>query len=80
MSPSLAASGVAVVWLTVGLVTVAAVTAMLIALVRHAILIGRTVSRFRDEIAPITEEINALSAANARVAASMRRSSGPSRS
>lgn len=75
MSPSLGASGVAIVWLTVGLVTVVAITAMLIALVRHGILIGRTVSRFREEIAPITEEISALSAANARAAATMRRGS-----
>jgi len=77
MSPSVGASGVAIVWLTVGLVTVVAIAAMLIALVRHGILIGRTVSRFREEIAPITEEISALSAANARAAATMRRGPGP---
>jgi hypothetical protein len=69
----LAASAVAVVWLTVGLVSIVAVAAMVIGLVRHGILIGRTVSRFQDEMGPITEEISRLSAANARIAASMGR-------
>ncbi len=74
----LAASGVAVVWLTIGLVSLLAIAAMLIALVRHGILVGRTVSRFQDEMTPITDEIGRLSAANARAAATIR-GRGPGR-
>ena len=80
MAPALlAASGVAVVWLTIGLVSTIALAAMLIALVWHGILVGRTASRLQEEIAPITEEINALTADRSRIAASLRGGSGPRR-
>ena len=75
----LAASGVAVVWLTIGLVSTIALVAMLIALVRHGILVGRTASRLQEEIAPITHQINALTADRSRIVASLRGGSGPRR-
>ena len=54
-------SGPFLVWLAVGLVTTAAIGAMLVALVRHAILLGRTVTRLQQEIQPIAAEIAAES-------------------
>jgi hypothetical protein len=76
---ALAVSGVAVTWLTIGLVTSIALLAMLIALVRHGILIGRTAARFQEEISPITEEIAALGAERARLSARLSRGSTPRR-
>jgi hypothetical protein len=71
VAPSLlAASTAAVVWLTIGLVTTLAAIAMLVALVRHVLLIGHAVGRLNDEVAPITSEIQSITA-NAK-----RRSSG----
>jgi len=46
-----------VVWLCVGLVTTVALLAVLIALVRHVVVLGRTVGRFQREIRPIADEI-----------------------
>ncbi|HET9723460.1 MAG TPA: hypothetical protein VFR44_06415 [Actinomycetota bacterium] len=57
--PLLAVSTTAVVWLTVGLVTMMAVLAMLVALVRQGLLIGRSVRRMSDEFAPVLAEIQA---------------------
>lgn len=47
----------AIVWTVVGLVTTAAVIAVLIALVRQFILLGRTLSRFQEEVSPLAQEI-----------------------
>jgi hypothetical protein len=63
---SLAASTTAVVWLTIGLVTTVAVAAVLIALVRHAMVVGRAIGRFQDELTPILEEMNRESASVSR--------------
>jgi hypothetical protein len=52
-----AVSTVAVVWLVVGLVTTVAVLAMLVALVRQGLLIGRAVRRMNDEFAPLLADI-----------------------
>jgi len=49
----------AIVWIVIGLVTTLAVFAMLIALIRHFMLLGRTLSRFREEVTPIAEEVTA---------------------
>lgn len=57
----LAASTTAVVWVIVGLVSIAALIAMLVALVRHVLVIGRAIGRFQEEITPITDEISAAS-------------------
>jgi hypothetical protein len=52
-------TGVAVVWLVVGLVTTVAVIAVLIALVRHVLVLGRSLTRFQREVGPIAQEIGA---------------------
>jgi len=57
-SALLAASTTAVVWLTVGLVTTVAMIAMLVALIRHVLLIGRAAGRLQDEIAPLRADID----------------------
>ncbi|HEU4355030.1 MAG TPA: hypothetical protein VFT27_05525 [Actinomycetota bacterium] len=64
--PLLAVSTVAVVWLTVGLVATVAVLAMLVALVRHGLLIGRSVRRMNDEFAPLLAEIQVRGPSGAR--------------
>lgn len=60
----LGASTTAVVWLAIGLVTLLAVAAMLVALVRHGLLVGRAARRMNDEVTPITSEIQAMTAAS----------------
>jgi hypothetical protein len=60
----LGASTTAVVWLAIGLVTLLAVAAMLAALVRHGLLVGRAARRMNDEVTPITSEIQAITAAS----------------
>jgi hypothetical protein len=52
-------SSVFVVWFTVTIVTMLAVAAVLVGLVRHVLGLGRTLRRFRDEVTPIAEEISA---------------------
>lgn len=44
-------------WIAIGLTTTLALVAMIVALARHLILLGRTVGRFRDEIEPLAQEI-----------------------
>jgi hypothetical protein len=53
-------SSVAIVWLVIGLVTTAAVLAVLIGLVRHALVLSRALSRFQREVSPVAAEISAL--------------------
>jgi len=62
----LSASAPAIVWLTIGLVTTVAMAALLIALVRHALVLGRSVARFQEEVVPILEEMSAENAAAPR--------------
>ena len=45
------------VWLIVAIVTTSALIAFGIALGRHALILGRTVKRFQDEVQPVAEEI-----------------------
>jgi hypothetical protein len=52
-------SGVAVVWLVVALVSTAAVVAVLVALVRHVLVLVRALGRFQREVNPIAREIAA---------------------
>jgi len=49
----------AAVWIAIGLTTTVAIIAVLIALVRHALLLGRTLRRFQEEVQPIADEIAA---------------------
>jgi hypothetical protein len=51
----------AIVWLVVGLVTTAAVLAVLIALIRHLFVLGRALARFQEEVGPVAAEIGAQS-------------------
>ena len=44
----------ALVWLVVGLLSLVAVLAVLIALVRHLFVLGRAAGRFQDEVGPLT--------------------------
>lgn len=46
-----------VVWLSVGLITTLAMIAVLIALVRHVFVLGRTLRRFQEEVTVVGEEI-----------------------
>jgi hypothetical protein len=51
-----------VVWLAVGLVTTVALAACAIWLVRHVLILGRTVGRVQEELSPISEKISRESA------------------
>jgi hypothetical protein len=51
----------ALVWFVIGLLSAAAVLALLIALIRHLIVLGRATRRFQQEVTPLAEEISALS-------------------
>ena len=51
----------ALVWFVIGLLTIVAVLALLIALIRHLIVLGRAARRFQEEVTPIAEDISALS-------------------
>lgn len=50
----------AIVWLVVGLLTLAVVVAMLVALIRHVFVLGRAVRRFQEEVEPIAQEVSSL--------------------
>lgn len=50
-------SGPAIVWLIVGLLSTVAVSALLIALVRHVIVLARALGRFQQEVSPIARDI-----------------------
>jgi hypothetical protein len=47
------------VWLIVGLVTTAAMIAVLVGLVRHLLVLGRSLRRFQEATTPMAEEISA---------------------
>lgn len=51
----------ALVWFVIGLLTIVAVLALLIPLVRHLMLLGRAARRFQEEVTPIAEDISAMS-------------------
>ena len=63
----------ALVWFVIGLLSIAAVLALLIALIRHLMVLGRATRRFQEEVTPLAEEISALSSRASS------RSSGPAR-
>ena len=64
--PLLAASVPAVVWLVVGLCATVAVLAVTVALVRHLLVLVRSLRRFGDEIAPVARAIGEDGAASLR--------------
>jgi hypothetical protein len=46
-----------VVWFVVGIVSTLAILACLIGLVRHVLILGRTVKQLRDEVKPIADDL-----------------------
>ncbi|MGZ4132854.1 MAG: hypothetical protein ACXVWF_07390 [Actinomycetota bacterium] len=46
------------VWLVVGLVSTTAVLVCLLGLVRHVLILGRTVKQLQDEVQPIAEDLS----------------------
>ena len=50
-------TGPAIVWLVVGLLTMTVVLALLIALIRHLLVLGRAAGRFQTEGGPVVQEI-----------------------
>jgi hypothetical protein len=49
----------AAVWIIVGVVSTLAIVVVLVGLVRHVLLLGRTLRRFQEEVQPIAEDIAA---------------------
>jgi hypothetical protein len=45
-------------WFVITILTTAAVIAVLIALVRHVLLLGRTARRMQEEVSPLAREIS----------------------
>jgi hypothetical protein len=46
-----------VVWFVVGIVSTAAILACLIGLMRHVLVLARTLKRLRDEVQPIADDL-----------------------
>ena len=47
-----------VTWFVVGIVSTIAVLACLIGLLRHLLVLGRTVKQLQDEVRPLSEELS----------------------
>jgi hypothetical protein len=45
------------VWFVIGIVSTVAIAACLTGLVRHVLILGRSVKQLRDEIQPIADEL-----------------------
>ena len=64
-------------WFVVGIVSTVAVLACLIGLLRHLLVLGRTVKQLQDEVRPIADEISRERASErARAAIGERRRRG----
>ncbi len=75
-------SGWLLVWLVIVLVTTVVLAAVLIALGRHFLILGRTARRFQEEVQPVADEISRESQRASARAASLQvpsRRSGPGR-
>jgi hypothetical protein len=46
-----------VVWFVVGIVSTVAILACMIGLMRHVLVLGRTVKQLREEIQPIADDV-----------------------
>jgi len=46
-----------VVWFVVGIVSTAAILACLLGLLRHLLILGRTVKRLQEELQPIADDL-----------------------
>lgn len=51
-------SSTAVVWLVVGLLTFAVTLSMVIALIRHVLVLGRAAGRFNDEVGAVARDVS----------------------
>jgi hypothetical protein len=51
-----------VVWLLVGILSIVALLAVLLGLIRHVMVLLRSLGRFQRDIAPIAEDLSAESA------------------
>jgi len=51
-------SGPAMTWLVVGLVSSVAMIAVLVALVRHVLVLGRALARFQQEVTAVASEVS----------------------
>lgn len=47
-----------VVWFVIGIVSTVAILACLVGLVRHLLILGRSVKQLREEIQPIADELS----------------------
>ena len=56
-------STVLIVWLVIGLLSATVTIAMLIALIRHVLVLGRAIGRFGAEVSTIANEIAAATEA-----------------
>jgi hypothetical protein len=45
------------VWILVGLIVTMVMLVFVVALTRHALIIGRTARRFQDEVGPLAAEV-----------------------
>jgi hypothetical protein len=46
-----------VVWFVIGIVSTVAILACMIGLMRHVLVLGRTVQQLRDEVQPIADDL-----------------------
>ena len=60
-----------VVWLVIGLVSSVAILVCLIGLVRHALILGRSVQAFQQELQPILDEVSREGAKASQTGASI---------
>jgi hypothetical protein len=49
-------------WLVISILTTIAVMIVLIALARHAMVVGRSAKRFQEEVGPLADRLNQQSA------------------
>jgi len=70
-----------VVWLVIGLISTVAVLVCLVGLVRHALILGRSVQAFQRELQPIVDDLAREGAQASRTGESIsrRKPGGPSR-
>jgi glutamine synthetase adenylyltransferase len=61
-----------VAWFVIGVVTTVALIAFLIALTRHALVLGRSARQMQEAVQPIADEISRQTARQQRKVAEMR--------
>lgn len=61
-----------IVWFVIGIVTTIAVIAVLIALGRHALVLGRSAKEFQEQVKPLADEISSGGAKASRKASALK--------